>query len=433
MLPDDRLRLPADRDALVVQQDGRPVSAGEAGDRSAKVAAELSRLQAARAFLSSDRADHVIVALMACRAAGCDLVLHRGPGASDELVAAMKADVLLGSDLASSSTGHDAGGRPALPQVILMTSGTTGPPKAAGHDLDRLAGLIPADRPGPSARWLLTYHPASFAGFQVILTALLGEAPLAALAAPDVVALSRLAVAFAPTSISGTPTFWRAFLLSVSGEEARIPLRHATLGGEAADQATLDRIHAHFPQARVTHIYASTEAGAVFAVKDGRVGFPAAWLADDRAGVRMRIEDGVLQLQSPRRMAGYVSDHATPLDGQGWLDTGDLVKVENDRVLFCGRANSVINVGGQKVLPEEVEAVILQVPGVVDTHVKGMRNPITGELVAADVVIAPGLDATAMVQKVKEAVRVLPAYAAPRIVKIVPELAITAGGKKHRA
>jgi acyl-coenzyme A synthetase/AMP-(fatty) acid ligase len=429
----DRLRLPRDRGALVVLQDGQAVTAGHIEDRSAALAERLKRLQARRAFLSTDRADRIVVALLAGRTAGCDLVLHRGPGASDALVEAMGADVVLEDDLAAVPTGRGAHPMRSSPQVILMTSGTTGIPKAAGHDLDRLSGLIPEDRPGPAARWLLTYHPASFAGFQVILTALLGQAPLAALAAADVVGLTRLAVDFAPTSISGTPTFWRAFLLALAGEEGRVPLRHATLGGEAADQATLDRIHRHFPQARVTHIYASTEAGAVFAVKDGRAGFPAAWLASDRSGLRMRIEGGVLQLKSPRRMAGYVSGHATPLDDEGWLDTGDLVKIEGDRALFCGRANSVINVGGQKVLPEEVEAVILQVPGVVDAHVKGIRNPITGELVAADVVVAAGLDAAHMIEKVKSAARSLPAYAAPRIVRIVPELAVTAGGKKHRA
>lgn len=432
MVVDDRLRLPDDRTALVVLQDGRAVTAADIDERSMALATHLRRLQAARAFLSTDRADRVIVALFGCRAAGCDLVLHRGPGASDDLVAAMGADVVLGDELAATSTGREAP-RPARPQVVLMTSGTTGIPKAAGHDLDRLAGLIPDERPGPSARWLLTYHPASFAGFQVILTALLGGAPLAALAAPDVVALTKLALDFAPTAISGTPTFWRAFLLALAGEGGRVPLRHATLGGEAADQATLDRIRAHFPDARVTHIYASTEAGAVFAVKDGRAGFPADWLASDRAGVGMRVVDGVLQLRSPRRMAGYVSGHATPLDEQGWLDTGDLVRIDGDRALFCGRANSVINVGGQKVLPEEVEALILRVPGVVDAHVKGLRNPLTGELVAADLVVAPGLDAAEVIGRVKEAARALPAYAAPRIVKAVPELAITAGGKKHRA
>lgn len=432
MAVDDRLRLPDDSGALVVLQDRQASTVGMVRDNAAKLASDLTALRATRVFLSTDRADHLIVSLFACRAASCDLVLHRAPGATGELVAAMDADVVLGADLVAMATGRSRT-RPAAPQVVLMTSGTTGLPKAAGHDLDRLAGLIPVDRPGPAARWLLTYHPASFAGFQVILTALLGQAPLAALAQPDVVALTELAVGFAPTAISGTPTFWRAFLLALDGRDSRLPLRHATLGGEAVDQATLDRLRAHFPQARITHIYASTEAGAAFAVRDGRAGFPAAWLAEDRDGLAMRIEDGVLQLHSPRRMAGYVSGHATPLDAQGWLDTGDLVKVEGDRVLFCGRANSVINVGGQKVIPEEVEAVILKVPDVVDAHVKGMRNPITGELVAADIVVAPGADADRVTAAVKAAVRALPAYAAPRIVRVVPELAVTAGGKKHRA
>jgi acyl-CoA synthetase (AMP-forming)/AMP-acid ligase II len=433
MARSDRLELPEDAAALVVLQDGRSVTAGDVRSSSEALAASLGRLGAGRAVLPTDRADHIVVALLACRAAHCDLVLHRGAPASETFVEAMGADILINANLDPEPTGAPRIPKQAAPQIVLTTSGTTGIPRAAGHDLDRLAGLIPEDRPGSAARWLLTYHPASFAGFQVILTALLGQAPLAALARADMVGLTRLAGAFAPTAISGTPTFWRAFLLGLSDEAARLPLRHATLGGEAVDQATLDRIHARFPSARLAHIYASTEAGAVFAVKDGRAGFPAAWLSVDRAGLRLRVVDGVLQLQSPRRMAGYLAGQEAPVDAEGWLDTGDLVRTEGDRVYFCGRRNNVINVGGQKVRPEEIEALILQLPGVADAQAKGMRNPITGELVAVDVVAAPGVDATELVARVKAAARSLPAHAAPRIVKVVPELPMTTGGKKSRA
>jgi acyl-CoA synthetase (AMP-forming)/AMP-acid ligase II len=427
-----RLDLPEDDRALVVLQDDQPVTAGQIRSQSQKLAAELQVVRASRVLLPTDRADHLVIGLLACRAARCDLVLHRGPTVVDELIAAMGVDTILMPDLTAVPNGAPIIARDDQTKVVLMTSGTTGLPKAASHDLERLAGLIPEERPAAAIRWLLTYHPASFAGFQVVLTALLARAPVAARSSPGVAALCETAKTFGSTSISGTPTFWRAFLMTLAGEESKVPLRHATLGGEAVDQAILDRLHAHFPSARITHIYASTEAGAVFAVKDGRAGFPSAWLTGKQIGVGMRIVEGVLQVQSPRRMAGYVSDHASPVDKQGWLDTGDLVKIAGDRVFFEGRRDDIINVGGQKVRPEEVEALIRRIAGVMDVHVKGIANPLTGQLVGADIV-APGMDEAQVREKVKAICKDLPAYASPRIVRIIAELQTTQSGKKSRS
>ena len=415
----------------VLLQDHRPVTADAISERCADLSADLRRAGARRLIVPTDRADHVVIGLLACQLADCDLALHRGPAIAEGTLEAMQVDVMLTPDLKPALTGVRGAVRQGKSKIILMTSGTTGVPKAASHDVERLAGLVPGGSRG-IVRWLLTYHPASFAGFQVILTALSGGTPLAALSNPDVVALAKLAVEFQPTSISGTPTFWRAFLLAIAGSEDAIPLRHATLGGEAVDQATLDLIRGRFPASRVTHIYASTEAGAAFAVKDGRAGFPVDWLGTERDGLEVRVVDNVLQLRSPRRMERYVSGHDSPLRDDGWLDTGDLVTIDHDRVLFSGRKDSIINVGGQKVRPEEVETLILRLPGVVDAHVKGIPNPITGQLVGADIVAAPDIDETLIRQAVKALGKSLPAYAVPRVVRIVSELPVTLSGKKRR-
>ncbi len=83
-------------------------------------------------------------------------------------------------------------------------------------------------------------------------------------------------------------------------------------------------------------------------------------------------------------MRGYISQPAK-LSSDGWLITGDIVKVAGDRVMFLGREDTVINVGGAKVIPEEVETVLLQVPGVLDARVYGAKNPITGYVLAAEI------------------------------------------------
>jgi acyl-CoA synthetase (AMP-forming)/AMP-acid ligase II len=335
---------------------------------------------------------------------------------------------------------------PAAAEIVLTTSGTTGTPKAALHPLARLLGRIapPRDAPAAAGRWLLTYHPASFAGVQVILSALVAGMPLIAAGDGRMATLAGLALAHRPTHVSGTPTFWRTFLGALGGRAGELPLRAVTLGGEAADPATLDLVRRRFPQARVTHIYASTEAGAVFAVKDGRAGFPAAWLESGVEGARLRIRDGVLEVRSPRAMAGYL-DRPAAQGADGWLATGDLVAIEADRVLFRGRVDAVINVGGAKVLPDEVEAVLLGLPFIRDVRVFGRPNPITGTLVAAEVVLDPaqaaaagapadpaGREAWARTRITGHARATLLAHQIPRLIGFVGRIETGFGGKKAR-
>jgi hypothetical protein len=103
-----------------------------------------------------------------------------------------------------------------------------------------------------------------------------------------------------PTHVSGKPTFWRGFLLALGARAGEVPLACATLGGEAVDQGTLDRIAHAFPGVAIGHIYAATEAGALFAVRDGKAGFPADWLESGVDGVTLRIVDGMFEVSSPR-------------------------------------------------------------------------------------------------------------------------------------
>ncbi|HYD70518.1 AMP-binding protein [Azospirillum sp.] len=312
--------------------------------------------------------------------------------------------------------------------LLLATSGTTGTPKLARHDLTRLTGRL--RRTAPDARWLLTFDPAGFAGLQVILTALLSGATLVALPGADAATLAVGAGAHAVTHASGTPSFWRAFLMAAPAPPP--PLASITLGGEAADQATLDRLAAAFPAAKIRHLYASTEAGAAFSVTDGRAGFPAAWLDSGVDGVSLRIRDGLLDIRSPRGMLDYVGGMSKPLAEDGWLATGDRVTVEGDRVLFAGRADGVINVGGVKVAPEVVETALLAVPGVADALVRASPSPVTGHILTAEVALVPGTDEAAVRAALRAALGLLPPAFRPRRIDVVTGIDLSASGKKQR-
>ena len=299
--------------------------------------------------------------------------------------------------------------------VYLQTSGTTGKPKLVGHRLGRLLGKIkPVDPalPGAPETWYLTYHPASFAGLQVILTASQRGAKL-------VTGNIETAIAHGVTHISATATFWRLFLSELGSRS--LDLKAITLGGERADQAILDALKRKFPTAHLTHIYASTEAGAVFSVKDGLEGFPAKWLKHAPDGISLRVDaDGVLEIESPRATV------------DNWISTGDLVERHGDRIHFIGRVDDIINVGGTKIHPSKVEDITLSVNGVQDARCYGKANPVTGQIVALDVISLPGQDESALKSRLKGALADLDRAAQPRLIRIVEQIRSGTGNKKIR-
>ncbi|MBP2315844.1 ANL family adenylate-forming protein [Azospirillum soli] len=383
----------------------------------AEIAAEADHLEAefrtaGQAVVEAVRPTTVVAALAAAERAGVALLLKRHKA----LLPSGKKDWDEGA----------ANGRTSGFSVLLETSGTTGTPKRARHDFERLRGRLRGTADS-SARWLLTYDSGAFAGLQVILTALASGATLIAVPGANAADLARAAVRHGATHISGTPSFWRAFLMTLGNE--RPPLTSITLGGEAADQPLLDRLQERFPNAKLRHIYASTEAGALFAVTDGRAGFPAAWLETGVDGVGLRIRDGVLEVNSPRAMLGYADAAGLSED---WLSTGDVVERRGDRVLFAGRLDGRVNVGGVKVSPEAVEQLLLAVPGVLDALVRPAANPITGHILTASVVPLSGVEEAALRAAIRDASAALPPAARPRVISMVENIPLGSAGKKKR-
>ena len=214
---------------------------------------------------------------------------------------------------------------------------------------------------------------------------------------------------------------------------------YVRLSGEIADQTVLDNLAAVYGEARVGHAYASTEAGVGFDVNDGLAGFPASMIGTLPSGVEMKVEDGTLRIRSNRTALRYVGGAAATLaDTDGFVDTGDMVDPRDGRYHFVGRRNGVINVGGLKVHPEEVEAVINRHPQVRMSLVRSRRNPITGAIVVADVVLrdqGEGADARAerLTAEILDLCRAgLTRHKVPAQIRFVPALAVAATGKLAR-
>jgi acyl-CoA synthetase (AMP-forming)/AMP-acid ligase II len=267
---------------------------------------------------------------------------------------------------------------------ILLTSGTTGQPKMAIHTLASLVGPLEDGVVASGAIWGTFYDVRRYGGLQMLLRALLGGGSMILSDANEsptdfLIRLGKGGV----THISGTPSHRRRALMSPA-VTAMTP-NYVRLSGEIADQAILDSLHRTYPKANLAHAYATTEAGVGFDVRDGKAGFPGSLIGNPDLKAELKVEGGTLHIRSPRTASGYIGKSLSGADG--FVDTGDLVEKRGDRYYFAGRKEGVINVGGQKVYPEEVEAVITQHPAIQMARVWSRKSPITGSLVAVDILL----------------------------------------------
>jgi acyl-coenzyme A synthetase/AMP-(fatty) acid ligase len=323
---------------------------------------------------------------------------------------------------------------------ILLTSGTTGSPKLVVHTLQSLGGALPTQAAsGAQSIWSTFYDIRRYGGLQIYLRAVLSGSPLvlSSPGEPTVDFLARAAAA-GVTHISGTPSHWRRALMS--GQAGILKPQYVRLSGEVADQALLDNLRVVYPQARIAHAFASTEAGVAFDVNDGLAGFPLAFVDNPSGDIELKVVDHTLRIRSGRNAARYLG--AAPgvlIDDDGYVDTGDMVELEQGRYYFRGRVGGVINVGGLKVYPEEVESVLNADPRVRMSLVRARRNPITGAVVVADVVLAnptspnPSDAPDAVKNDLLDACRrSLAAHKVPAMLRFVPALEFTAAGKLVR-
>jgi acyl-coenzyme A synthetase/AMP-(fatty) acid ligase len=319
---------------------------------------------------------------------------------------------------------------------ILFTSGTTGRPKMVVHTLDTLAG--PVERIlalGAGAIWSTYYDIRRYGGLQILLRALLGGGSIV-LSSPHESPAEYLArvAANRVTHITGTPSHWRRALMSPVARE--IAPKYARMSGEVADQAIIDKLRTFYPGATVAHAFASTEAGLAFDVNDGQAGFPAQLISDNGPVAAIRIQDGSMRIRSNRTALRYLGNNMPNLmDAEGFVDTGDMIEQRNERCYFAGRREGIINVGGLKVHPEEVEAIINQHPDVQMALVKSRANPITGAIVVAEVVRKPAADGDPDEFR-KEILALcrnaLPAYKIPANIRVVAALDVGVSGKLAR-
>lgn len=321
-------------------------------------------------------------------------------------------------------------------QWLLATSGTTGTPKLLSYSLSALCATSKSDiDKGKEFVWGLCYDLNRFAGLQVYFQAVSsGSTLVIAESSSSITETVQLFSGNGVNAMSATPSFWRKMLMSSISKNLR--LKRITLGGEISEQSILNALKMKFPDSVIVHIYASTEAGVGFVVKDGKSGFPENYLnSDDGSSIQMKIIEDHLWIKSARGAAAIL-EGKLDANSEGYVDSGDIVSVRNGRVIFLGRSSGAINVGGSKVIPEEVENVLNSCDYIEISKVFGKENSMLGMLVSAEVQL--GAKANDLEKKEVKSLIIahckkhLEPYKVPVILKFVNEISVNQSGKIER-
>ncbi|MDO6691729.1 class I adenylate-forming enzyme family protein [Aliiglaciecola sp. 3_MG-2023] len=355
------------------------------------------------------------------KSAEIDYLIHLSAGLVSRIVAVSKVQV----EHANESSTY-----------ILATSGTSGVPKLASYSLDTLVATAKSDiNQGKNFTWGLTYDINRFAGLQVYLQSISSGSTLVI---PSISAtMTELITLFSRKSVnslSGTPSFWRKLLMAPS--HGALQLKRITLGGEISDQSVLSALSQRYSSAVIVHIYASTEAGVGFVVKDKKEGFPVSFLAHKPdLECQLKITNGNLWIKSTKGCSKYINGNLD-IDSEGFLNTGDMVKIEGERVIFLGRQSGAINVGGNKVMPEKVESILEHHPSVAMAKVFSKTNPVLGSIVACEVVVEDSFKCLSLAAVKRDIFSFcklhLESFEVPVLLKRVDSISINATGKKAR-
>lgn len=258
--------------------------------------------------------------------------------------------------------------------LVLFSTGTTGRPKAILHDMSKFLEKFKTPRPPlVTLNFLLFDH---IGGINTLLHTLFNRgvvvAPISR-TVDDVLKTIKLhQISVLPT----TPTFLRLMLLSGSvPNDVPECLNVITYGTERMDQVTLSFLCELLPDVDFRQTFGMSELGILRVKSKAR---NSLFMKVGGEGVETRVVDGVLMIKSENRMIGYLNAES-PFDEDGWYNTHDEVEIDGEFIKVIGRDSDVINVGGLKLMPSEVELVVLEFQDIVLAKAQGKENPVTGQ------------------------------------------------------
>jgi acyl-coenzyme A synthetase/AMP-(fatty) acid ligase len=266
------------------------------------------------------------------------------------------------------------------PGLVLFSSGSTGKPKAAVHDLALL--LEKFQTPRHAYRTIVFLQLDHIGGVNTLLYALSNGGAVIVPRDRTPQSVCEAIETYKATLLPTSPTFLNLLLLS--GEHQRRDLSSLALityGTEPMPASTLERVAQTFPSIKLLQTYGMTELGIL---RSQSRDSGSLWVRVGGEGYETKVVDGRLWIRARSAMLGYLNA-PSPFDADGFMDTGDQVEVDGEWLRILGRVSDIINVGGSKVYPAEVESVLLGLDNVDDVVVHGEPQPITGQMVVATI------------------------------------------------
>ena len=391
------------------------------------------------AMVAADFSPESVALFMALVAKKCIVVPFSSSGRKDEYASISRAQQFLSLDkddrLHITRMGFD--GRHDLyetlrttehPGLVIFSSGSTGELKAAVHDIIPLLNKFKVKRHAWRTIPFLLYD--HIGGMNTMLYTLSNGGTL--ILPPDrkpasvLSAVERHKVELLPVS----PTFINLILVSKVYEHYDLSsLKTVTYGTEPMPRHTLERFHELFPKIKLVQTYGLTELGILRSKSEKS---DSLWVKVGGEDFQTRVLDGVLQIKSKSAMLGYLNAES-PFTADGWFNTGDVVEVKGEYVRFLGRKSDIINIGGEKVYPTEVENVILGMPEIAEVTVHGERHAIMGSIVCCTIRPGEHVSVADLKKKVKKfCAGKLEQYKIPVKITVDYELPISDRQKKIR-
>lgn len=270
--------------------------------------------------------------------------------------------------------------RRARPGLVLFSSGTSGDPKAAVHDFTFLLDKFRVRRTALNTlNFLLFDH---WGGLNTLLHTLSNNGVTVTVRDRSPESVCKLIEGFRVELLPATPTFLNLMLISGAHRKFDVSsLKVITYGAEPMPQSTLTRLAEVFPNVTLQQTYGLIEVG-VLRSKSRENG--SLWVKLGGEGFETRVVDGMLQIKTASTILGYLNA-PSPITADGWFMTGDAVEQDGEYFRILGRKSEIINVGGEKVYPVEVESVIQGMENVLEVTVHGEKNPLLGNIVCAKV------------------------------------------------
>lgn len=272
------------------------------------------------------------------------------------------------------------------PGLVLFTSGTSGESKGAVIPISNLFEKFNCNTENArrALRTLVFLKLDHIGGVNTLFSILLNGGTVVSVGERSPVEVCRVIETHRIELLPTTPTFLNMLLLSEMYEIFDLSsLKLITYGTEPMPSSTLKAMNRVFKDIKFKQTYGLTELG-IFSTKSKDS--TSDWLKIGGEGVQLKVVDNILYIKCKTAMLGYLNA-PSPFTEDGWYNTGDKVEVDGEYYRILGRESEIINVGGEKVFPAEVESVLLEIENIKEALVQGKINPVTGQLVIAKVVL----------------------------------------------